>query len=244
MNERKQHFPTATLMDTYVDTVDETPTLIKEGAEGKVFRTSYMTQDCVVKERVKKGYRVPELDSKLNKTRLLHEARCMVKCKKMNIAVPEIFMVDVTAFRLHMEFIDGKTLKQVLIQSVDSSDSSSYAPFLDLARKIGTTIANMHGSDIIHGDLTSSNIMIRSGSDEVVLVDFGLGSVSCTAVEEKAVDLYVLERALLATHPGSEVFSEAILSTYGSTRAHAKAGKVLERLEAVRQRGRKREMVG
>ena len=245
MNERRQHFPNASLMEAYVETADsDAAVLIKEGAEGKVFRTSYMNEASIVKERIKKSYRVPELDAKLNKTRLLHEARCMVKCKKLNIAVPEIYMVDASAFKLHMEFIDGDPLKHVLIQNVDSSDSSSYAPFFDLARRIGTSIASMHAADIIHGDLTSSNIMVRSGNNEVVLVDFGLGSVSCTAVEDKAVDLYVLERALLATHPGSEAFSEEIISAYGNAEGHTKAGTVLARLEAVRQRGRKREMVG
>ena len=60
---------------------------------------------------------------------------------KNNISVPKVFMVDAPKFKLHMEFVDGKTLKHLLIQSVDSSNSSSYAPFLELAQKIGSLIA-------------------------------------------------------------------------------------------------------
>ena len=100
----------------------------------------------------------------------------------------------------------------------------------------------MYVVDIIHGDLTSSNIMVRPDNNEVVLIDFGLGAVSCTALEEKAVDLYVLERALLASHPGSEVFNEVPVPAVAP--APILGQLVLERLEAVRQRGRKREMIG
>lgn len=62
----------------------------------------------------------------------------------------------------------------------------------------------MHDGQIIHGDLTSSNIMLRSPSNDLVLIDFGLGQMKPT-IEDKAVDLYVLERAFISTHPNSEV---------------------------------------
>lgn len=66
----------------------------------------------------------------------------------------------------------------------------------------------MHDCDVVHGDLTTSNIMVRrvNESDQynsVVFVDFGLGAMKATP-EDKAVDLYVLERAFISTHPNSE----------------------------------------
>lgn len=49
-------------------------------------------------------------------------------------------------------------------------------------------------SNIVHGDLTSSNIMIQNTSNAPALIDFGLSSFAAL-VEDKAVDLYVLARS-------------------------------------------------
>ncbi len=75
----------------------------------------------------------------------------------------------------------------------------------ELAQEVGKAIAIMHDSEIVHGDLTTSNILLRSNDRklDIVLIDFGLGSMK-PSIEEKAVDLYVLERAFISTHPGSE----------------------------------------
>jgi len=118
-----------------------------------------------------------------------------------------------------------------------------------LMHLIGAEIAKMHAADIIHGDLTTSNMMLRHPSSlalgvrtELVLIDFGLSYVS-NLVEDKAVDLYVLERAFSSTHPDSEPMFASVLSAYA-----AQMGKewsaIGKRLNDVRLRGRKRSMVG
>ena len=95
----------------------------------------------------------------------------------------------------------------------------------------------MHKGDIIHGDLTTSNMMIRpeiptkyifsmespklsaldiiqSGSiGQLYFIDFGLSQVS-GKIEDKAVDIYVLKRAFISTHPGSEEVFERIVNIY------------------------------
>lgn len=119
---------------------------------------------------------------------------------------------------------------------------------------IGTELAKLHKADIVHGDLTTSNMMLRLPSTftsstpsnlptELVLIDFGLSFVS-TLVEDKAVDLYVLERAFASTHPDSEPMFSAVLDAYarGLTAKEWKTTK--SRLDEVRMRGRKRSMVG
>ncbi len=73
-----------------------------------------------------------------------------------------------------------------------------------MAQSVGAAIGKMHDAEIIHGDLTTSNLMVKGdGQHTVVLIDFGLGMMKPT-IEDKAVDLYVLERAFVSTHPGSE----------------------------------------
>jgi TP53 regulating kinase-like protein len=100
----------------------------------------------------------------------------------------------------------------------------------------------MHDAGIIHGDLTTSNMMLRESKvEKLVFIDFGLSCYS-TSDEDKAVDLYVLERALISTHPNSEEFSKQIVQSYKES---SKFGvKVMKKLEAVRARGRKRDMNG
>lgn len=72
-----------------------------------------------------------------------------------------------------------------------------------MAERIGVSLAKMHGIHIVHGDLTTSNLLLREHTDQVVIIDFGLSSTS-TLIEDKAVDLYVLERAFASTHPKTE----------------------------------------
>lgn len=118
---------------------------------------------------------------------------------------------------------------------------------------IGAQLAQMHGADVIHGDLTTSNMMLRAGDClQLVLIDFGLASVS-SFWEDKAVDLYVLERAFASTHPMSQALFHRVLESYAQrTEALApRSGKaqnawhnIHARLQEVRLRGRKRSMVG
>jgi len=122
-----------------------------------------------------------------------------------------------------------------------------------LMELIGVEIAKMHQADIIHGDLTTSNMMLRHPLSfksppgapiptALVLVDFGLAYQS-SLVEDKAVDLYVLERAFSSTHPDSEPLFASVLKSY-----EKQMGKdwvpIARRLADVRLRGRKRSMVG
>ncbi|KAG5340342.1 hypothetical protein C0989_002071 [Termitomyces sp. Mn162] len=97
------------------------------------------------------------------------------------------------------------------------------SPVEKLMGLIGIQLAKMHAADVVHGDLTTSNMMLRHPSSftsnvpdtptELVLIDFGLSYVS-SLVEDKAVDLYVLERAFLSTHPESEPLFASVLASY------------------------------
>jgi TP53 regulating kinase and related kinases len=145
-----------------------------------------------------------------------------------------------------MEYVVGLSLKQWIWNNEQILVPEQVRSIL-LA--VGNEIGKLHISDIVHGDLTSSNIMLRNDSLEPVLIDFGLGSHSSLA-EDKAVDLYVLERAISSTHPvNSQQYNEWLLEGYlqpsnSDRKARVKTTEVLRRLEDVRMRGRKRSMVG
>jgi len=230
------------------------------------------TPYVLLKHRFHKHYRHPTLDATLTKSRVASEARALVKCLRAGVNVPGVRMLDSLEGVIGIEWIDGKSVRVLLgggaegeeeieldhddVQADDEAEAVTLEEPLvefgitkdDLMQMIGSEIAKMHKAEVIHGDLTTSNMMLRRPSStgrtgaEIVLIDFGLAYVS-NLVEDKAVDLYVLERAFSSTHPASEPLFALVLQGYA-----AQAGKewkaVKTRLDDVRLRGRKRSMVG
>lgn len=98
-----------------------------------------------------------------------------------------------------MEYINGASVRDHLVTAEGQTPEAQ----AKIAAEIGRAVGVMHNIDVIHGDLTTSNLLMRD-SGSVVVIDFGLSYVS-QLVEDKAVDLYVLERALISTHPNTEV---------------------------------------
>lgn len=141
-----------------------------------------------------------------------------------------------------MEDIEGSVTVRDYIQSTMETEKSPESLF-SLAKTVGQVLARMHDEDLIHGDLTTSNMLLKPPVDQlrVVLIDFGLSFISALP-EDKGVDLYVLEKAFLSTHPHTEAVFEAFLQSYCA--ASRKARPVLKKLDEVRLRGRKRSMVG
>lgn len=125
---------------------------------------------------------------------------------------PSIYHVDLERNRMYLEYIQGCSVKQYLWEVVQGQYDRSDCR--DLAEKIGKIVGHLHDNEITHGDLTTSNMLLKppvispgqSNGDtvgEVVIIDFGLGTMKPT-IEDKAVDLYVMERAFISTHADSE----------------------------------------
>lgn len=259
------------------------PILLTQGAEALLYKTTFLTPStpAALKIRPSKPYRHPILDRRLTRQRVLHEARCLVKLVREGVKVPGVLAVDwespspgdsdgrVTAWLL-MEWIDGLAVRAVLERweawmKQLQRDADTYAAkakeeeerVRDLMRRIGRSVGSMHKAGVVHGDLTTSNLILRpltpgqstevagqgspSMDGEIVLIDFGLAGQSVHE-EDRAVDLYVLERAFGSTHPRTEGFFEEVLQAYRES--YKGANVVLKRLEDVRMRGRKRSMVG
>ncbi|USP78125.1 EKC/KEOPS complex subunit bud32 [Curvularia clavata] len=257
-------------------------TPITQGAEALVYKTTFLSPQTpvVLKYRPPKPYRHPTLDARLTKQRLLAEARSLARVKRGGVNVPGVLGLDWEKGWIVLEFVGGGTVRGVLDAWASRKTSTTYTgteegkeeeekDMLELMRRVGREIGKLHALGVCHGDLTTSNIMLRSpvvststSSDaaaaaatdkdeddklaqslqgDVFLIDFGLTSASI-ADEDKAVDLYVLERAFSATHPAAEPLFHEVLRAYGETGKGARG--VLKRLEEVRLRGRKRSMLG
>ncbi len=140
--------------------------LIKKGAEANLYLEDWHGRKVIMKRRLSKKYRIPQLDSEIRHQRTVHESQIIHRAKQAGVPTPSIFMVDTTDATIIMEFIDGKQVKQVLnnLTSVERHDLCCY---------VGELIGLLHKNGIVHGDLTTSN-MILTPLGKVVFVDFGL----------------------------------------------------------------------
>ncbi len=190
--------------------------LISQGAEAKLFKE----KNTVIKDRFEKTYRHKQLDTQLRCARTRHEAKILEKLQKIGFPAPKVLGVDND--KLELEFIDGKLVKDIL-------DEKS-------AKEIGKLIAMLHKNNIIHGDLTTSNMIMNK---KLYVIDFGLGFTSLK-IEDKAVDLHLLDRALESKHHTlyPKIF-ETIKEEY--RKHYPDADTVLRRLEIVNKRGRNKE---
>lgn len=220
--------------------------LLQQGAEGRLFLGNFKGQRCLIKERFVKNYRHPDLDQHLTKTRIKAEQKAAERCAKAGVLNPKIFEADIKDRKIYMEYLETSiTSKEYIIKYL--TDGKSPELMEKLATAIGIAVGKMHANNIIHGDLTTSNMLIKpkdEGFDDydLVMIDFGLSQYS-TTTEDKGVDLYVLERALLSTHSKVEGLFPKILAAY--CKENEKGSKeVVAKLEEVRLRGRKRTMVG
>lgn len=166
----------------------------------------------------------------------------MLRCRKAGICTPAVYFVDYTTHCIYMEEIENcVTARDHVNNLLDTPSGESEKSLQILAEKIGFSLAAMHNVDCVHGDLTTSNILIKTGFENIILIDFGLSFVSQLA-EDKGVDLYVLERAFLSTHPNTEQLFKIVMESY--RKKANKAEEIIKKLDEIRMRGRKRTMVG
>lgn len=230
------------------------PKLLAQGAEAKILLTN---NKFIIKDRIKKSYRISELDNKIRKSRTKKEAKLLTKASKI-INSPKPFFIP-EFLKIKMPFIQGKKLSEHL-------DSLPIRKQKTISKKIGESLRKLHESNIIHGDLTTSNMILveqgkkntkkplskknsslivnnisaskaSSNNFQLYIIDFGLGFIS-HKYEDKATDLYLLKEALEAKHfKNHNVLFREIIKEYKKLKT---SKTILERLKAVEKRRRYR----
>lgn len=196
------------------------------GAEAIIEHTDFMDYEAVRKTRPRKMYRHPDLDRELRSSRTRNEVRIIREARRSGVRTPVIYDVDASEGTIVMEFIKGARVKDEIDRGSESSER--------ICREIGMSIAKMHNSDICHGDLTTSN-MILTESGELCLLDFSLGSMKC-GLEEKGVDIHLLERAFTSAHSGSAHLFRIVMDSYLANVEGA--GSIAKRIEDIKKRAR------
>jgi TP53 regulating kinase-like protein len=198
--------------------------LIAEGAEARIFKD----KKKIIKERISKSYRIKEIDEELRKKRTKREAKILKKLNSLGFNAPKI--AELNDFSITMEFIEGDQLKKVFEKN-----------YKQYSCMIGKGIAWLHKNNIIHGDLTTSNMILKKNykNAELFFIDFGLSFIS-TKIEDKAVDLHLLKQSLESKH--YKIFDEGfniIIEEY--KREYIEGNKIIERLANVEARGRNKQ---
>jgi len=201
--------------------------IIQRGAEAILYLRDGEHGPELVKERISKGYRIAQLDMRIRKQRTRGEAKLMERARANGVLVPKLRIED--EFKLVMDYIKGKKLKDAL-NAMDAGERRK------TCEEVGELAAKIHEAGIIHGDLTTSNMILSESDGRVFLIDFGLGRFS-SSTEDQAVDLFLLYEALKSTH--FAVLDECWNGVVGAYAKHfAKAKDVLARIEKIKKRRR------
>jgi TP53 regulating kinase-like protein len=206
------------------------PLLIKKGAEASLYLTDWHGRKVIMKKRLPKHYRPSRLDERIRTYRTNHEPQLLHEAKKAGVPTPTIFLVDLKNATIIMEFIEGKQVKQ-LLNEVTKSERQK------LCLKIGELIGRLHERGVIHGDLTTSN-MIRYSEGKIFFVDFGLGEKT-KELEARGVDLHLMKRALQSMHfRFTEECFDAVIMGYSKVLSTEIVKNVLDKIKEIERRGR------
>ena len=199
--------------------------LIRRGAEGDIFFTTWSSQKAILKSRKKKDYRNSSLDYRLRKQRTIRESQIMSEVKKFGIHTPLIHFVDIKNCDIIMQKIDG-----VLVRDLSNTK------LVNVCKKIGRLVGIMHKNGIAHGDLTTSNFIISKGN--TFIIDFGLANRTLKS-DDHAIDLRLFKEILNSAH--ADIFERAwsnFLSGYKSSIGKERFAKITNKVMIIESRGR------
>ena len=203
--------------------------LIAAGAEAVIYEGTFLQIPSIFKVRVNKPYRDHRFDNMIRKERTLNEAKIIMAARKLGVHAPALYYIDPDEGIIVMEKVEGLLLRDILNKL---SESERCREFADLGRSVGI----LHNAGIVHGDLTTSNMVIRDGN--IYLIDFGLAKYS-KEVEDIGVDLHLLLRALESTHyEYKDALFDCFLEGYREVVGETKLEIILNKVKEIRMRGR------
>jgi Kae1-associated kinase Bud32 len=173
-----------------------------------------------------KSYRHEEIDRRLREARTRLEAKLISEARSFGVPTPIIYDVDTQKSQITMEYVHGKQIKEVL-HNVENEEQKK------LCVEVGKCVGKFHKNDLIHGDLTTSNMILRD--DRIYFIDFSLGGKS-REIEAKGVDLHLLSEAFESTH--SEILDMFDFVLEGYNNEYEEADKVIAKVKEIEKRGR------
>ena len=159
---------------------------------------------------------------------IVREGRLLARIRHPNIVTVHGADVHDGRAALWMEFVDGRTLEEVL---------HAHGPFgAGEAAVIGRTLcgalAAVHAAGLVHGDVKAQNVMREHGG-RVVLMDFGAGNdrpFSCDSGRVSATPVYAAPELLdgAPPEPRSDIYSLGVLLFHLVTGRYPVPGATLD----------------
>ena len=207
--------------------------LIHKGAEASLYYGSWFGKEAVFKKRIPKGYRIEQIDKNLCYNRTLNETKALIKVKNYGVLVPPVYEIDTKNSTIVMKYIKGEKLKDILY-SLTISKKVHYL------KEIGKNIAYLHKNGHIHGDITTSNVILTP-TQKLFIVDFGLHDYS-DSIEDKSTDLHLFKRVLISSHGSDfticfDAFLEGYREGYGIEKKN-ECRDILKNISIIESRGR------
>lgn len=200
--------------------------MITRGAEAEVWKGKWRDRDIIIKKRVKKGYRHPELDEMIRKMRIRKEVKLLTEARKLGVPVPIIYDLNETETLMVIKYFEGERVMDCIEKGLN----------VDL-KEIGRYIGKLHDAGITHGDLTTSNILFDEKKDRHCFIDFSLGETD-SPKEMMGVDLHLLREALVSVHDDPLKLFDEVVDGYEKTCSFHQ--EVLNWVEKIESRGRYR----
>jgi Kae1-associated kinase Bud32 len=200
--------------------------IIRRGAEAEIHLTTWLGRKVISKHRVPKSYRLAILDNSLRISRTKKEAKLISEARRLGVSTPIIYDIDLKEHKIIMDYIDGPRVKDIL-------SGMGQNERIEIFKRIGTSIGILHKNNIVHGDLTTSNILYHN--DKLYFIDFSLGDVA-EDIETKGVDMHLLMEAFESTHPELMDQFDHILQGYSNEYDSAK--EVINKIDEIVRRGR------
>ncbi|MFX1410103.1 MAG: KEOPS complex kinase/ATPase Bud32 [Promethearchaeota archaeon] len=206
--------------------------LIHKGAEANLYYGHWFGKEVIFKYRIPKKYRTEELDKSIRTLRTLNEGRALISVKALGLNVPQVYEIDSIESTIVMKYICGEKLKDLLSRlTIDKKQ--------EFFHKIGNFIAILHKNGHIHGDITTSNIIITE--NDLFIIDFGLHEYS-DKLEDKSVDLHLFKRVLISSHGDNfkicfDAFLKGYRSEYGKENLN-ECNSIIKNIKIIETRGR------
>jgi TP53 regulating kinase-like protein len=174
-------------------------------------------------------YRLDALDRIIRRQRTVHEAEMLHSAKAAGVAAPFVYFVSQPEATLVMEFIEGDRLK-------DLAGTRGRTDVVHLFEQLGVGVAKLHAAGLMHGDVTTANVIKRG--DDLVFIDFGL-SIHSTRLEDRAVDLRLIKETITGAHSSvAGPAMDALLRGYGKVAGERSLKAVVRQLRQIERRGR------
>jgi len=204
--------------------------LIRKGAEASIFLEEWRGRRVVVKTRLPKSYRVDSLDASIRLARTSREAHLLHDSKRAGVPTPTVYQVDTATCTIIMEYVNGPRLKEALAEMDQQG-------LIRACKHVGSLIGHLHSGGIVHGDLTTSNMILRDRA-KLFFIDFGLSDYS-RELEARGVDLLLMSRAFKSTHYAlySRAFA-AVIDGYRDVVGRSDTELTLRKMHEVETRGR------